>query len=59
MVKPDEYMKINIGSSKNMKMVKIGKGTSNDERKEIEDLIQVFRYVFSWSYDYLKYTRVR
>jgi hypothetical protein len=40
MVNLGEYMEINIGSSKNMKMVNIGKVTLREERKEIEDLIK-------------------
>jgi hypothetical protein len=34
--------------------VKIGKGISSEERKEIEDLIREYRDVFAWSYDDLK-----
>jgi hypothetical protein len=40
MVKRNKYMEINIGYSKNMNMMNIGKGTSREERKEIEDLIK-------------------
>jgi hypothetical protein len=39
MVKPNEYMEVNIGSPEIPKIVKIGKGTSSKERREIENLI--------------------
>jgi len=51
MVKPNEYMEINIGSPSNAKIVKIGKGTSSQKRKEIEDLLKEYKDVFVWSYD--------
>jgi hypothetical protein len=35
-------------------MEKIGKGTSSEERKKIENLIREHRDVFAWSYDDLK-----
>jgi len=54
MVKPNEYMEINIGSLENMKIVNNGKGTSSEEMKAIEELIQEFKDVFSSSYDDLK-----
>ena len=54
MVKLDEYMEFNIGSLGRLKIVKIGKGTSSEERKEIQDLIREYINVFAWSYDDLK-----
>jgi len=49
-----DYLEFNIGSQLNPNIVKIGKGTSNEEIINIENLIQEYRDVFAWSYDYLK-----
>jgi len=35
-------------------MINIGKGTSKEERNQIEKLIREYKDVFSWSYDDLK-----
>jgi hypothetical protein len=54
MVKPNEYIEVDIGSPKIPKIIKIGKGTQREEKREINNLIREYRYVFSWSYDDLK-----
>jgi len=54
MVKLDEYMEVNIGSLESPKIVKVGKGTSSEETKKIENLIREYRDVFARSYDDLK-----
>ena len=33
-MKPENYIEINIGSDKNPKLIKIGKGTSEKERND-------------------------
>jgi hypothetical protein len=43
-----------IGSLGSLKLVKIGKSTSSEERGEIENLIKEYRDIFAWSYDDLK-----
>jgi hypothetical protein len=50
-------MEINIGSPDGPKIVKIGKGISTEERKEIENFIRKYRDVFAWSWDDLKVYR--
>jgi len=49
-----EYLEINIGTSENPKMVKIGRGTSVEERKKLIDLLREYRDVLAFSYDELK-----
>jgi hypothetical protein len=55
MVKPDEYMEVNISPLVSPKIIKIGKGTSRKEIREIKNLVRKYRDVFTWSYDNLKY----
>ena len=49
-----DYVEFNIGSQLNPKIIKIGKDTSDEERRNIENLIREYRDVFAWSYDDLK-----
>ena len=49
-----EFIEVNIGFLGNPKMVKIGKGTSKEEKENFIDLLIEYRYVFSFSYDELK-----
>lgn len=52
--KPEDSIEINIGSEASPKLIRIGKTTSAEERRQIEDLIREYRDVFAWSYDDLK-----
>jgi hypothetical protein len=45
-VKPDSYIEINIGTEEVPRFIKIGKGTSEKERKELISLVQEYRDVF-------------
>ena len=47
-------MEINMGTDKDPKLIKIGKGTSEKERNSLIKLIKEYRDVFSFSYDELK-----
>jgi len=51
---PSEYIEINIGTPENLKIVKIGKGTSVEERKKLTNLLHEDRDVLAFSYDELK-----
>jgi hypothetical protein len=50
----EEALEFNIGTEIDPRMVKIGKGTTEKERKEILVLIREFRDTFAWNYDDLK-----
>ena len=54
LIKPGDFFEINIGTNKDLKMIKIGKGISNEERKRIIDLVQDYRDIITFSYDELK-----
>ena len=47
-------MEINIGTNKDPKLIKIGKGTSEKERNSLINLIKEYRDVLAFSYDELK-----
>ena len=47
-------MEINIGTDKDPKLIKIGKGTSEKERNNLINLIKEYRDVLAFSYDELK-----
>ena len=47
-------MEINIGTDKDPKLIKIGKGTSEKERNNLINLIKEYRDVLAFSYDDLK-----
>jgi len=49
-----EYLEKNIGTSENPKIVKIGRGTSVEERKKLTNLLREYRDVLAFSYDELK-----
>jgi hypothetical protein len=53
-IKPSSYIEINIGTVEESRLIKIGKGTSEKERKELISLVQEYRDVFSFTYDELK-----
>jgi hypothetical protein len=46
-IKLDEYMEINLRSPKILKLIKVAKGTSSEERRDIENLIRKYRDVFA------------
>ena len=47
-------MEINIGTDKDPKLIKIGKGTSEKERNSLMNLIKEYRDMLDFSYDELK-----
>jgi hypothetical protein len=50
----EDCIEKNIGSVESPKLIRIGKNTSADERKEIENLIREHRDVVAWTYGDLK-----
>ena len=48
------YIVINIGTDKDPKLIKIGKGTSKKERNNLINLSKEYRDVLAFSYDELK-----
>jgi hypothetical protein len=53
----DQYGKtfeMNIGSTSSPRMIKIGKNTTHNERRDIENLIHEYKDIFAWSYDDIK-----
>lgn len=53
-IKPGDYIEVNIGTSQEPRMIKIGKGISKDERKNLINLVQEYRDVLAFSYEELK-----
>lgn len=53
-IKPGDFIEVNFGTDKDPKMIRIGKGISNEERKRIIDLVQDYRDIIAFSYDELK-----
>ena len=53
-MKPGDYIEINIGTETELKIIKIGKGTSEKERNSLINLVKEYRDVFSFTYDELK-----
>ena len=47
-------MEINIGTDKDPKLIKIGKGTSEKERNNLINLIKEYSDVLAFSYDEIK-----
>jgi ribonuclease HI len=50
----EDALEFNIGTEIDPRTIKIGKGTTERERKAILNLIREFRDVFAWNYDELK-----
>jgi hypothetical protein len=50
----NKVLEFNIGTEIDPRMVKIGEGTTEEERNEILDLIREFKDGFAWTYDDLK-----
>ena len=46
-----DYIEINIGIEEEPRKIKIGKGTSEKERKNLIELVKEFRDVFAFIYD--------
>jgi hypothetical protein len=55
--KPREYIEINIGMDQDPRMIKIGKGTSEKERKDLINPVKEYRDVFAFTYEELKAQR--
>jgi ribonuclease HI len=53
-VKPGSYIEVNIGTEEVPRLIKIGKATSEKERKELISLVSEYRDVFYFTYDELK-----
>jgi hypothetical protein len=53
-IKPSSYIEVNIGIEEAPRLIKIGKGTSEKERKQLISLVSEYRDVFSFTYDELK-----
>jgi hypothetical protein len=45
-VKPSDYIELNIGSDQDPRMIKIGKGTSEKERKDLINIVNKYRDFF-------------
>ena len=52
--KLEDYIEINIGTKEEPRKIKIGKGTSEKERKNLVELVKEIRDVFAFTYDELK-----
>ena len=52
--KLEDYIEINIGIEEEPRKIKIGKGTSEKERKNLVELVKEFTDVFAFTYDELK-----
>ena len=55
--KPSDYIEVNIGTSEEPRMVKIGKKTPREEREQIISLLREYRDVLAFTYDELKVYR--
>jgi hypothetical protein len=53
-IKPGSYIEVNIGTEEVPRLIKIRKGTSEKERKELISLVSEYRDVFAFTYDELK-----
>ena len=56
-IKPGDHFEVNIGTDKEPRMVKVGKNTPIEERKEIIKLLKQYRDVLDFTYDELKVYR--
>jgi hypothetical protein len=55
--KPSDHFEVNIGIDEEPRMVKVGKSTPIEERKEIIKLLEEYRDVLAFTYDALKVYR--
>jgi hypothetical protein len=53
-IKPGSYIEVNIGTEEAPRLIKIRKGTSEKERKQLINLVNEYRDVFAFTYDELK-----
>lgn len=51
---PGEFIEVNIGTSSDPKIIKISKGTNDEERKKLTSLLREYSDVLAFSYDELK-----
>jgi hypothetical protein len=51
---PEDYQEINVGIDTDPKMIKVGAGTTKEEKEKIRKLVIEYKGVFAWSYDVLK-----
>jgi argonaute-like protein implicated in RNA metabolism and viral defense len=56
-IKPGDHFEVNIGTDKEPRMVKVGKSTPIEERKEIIKLLKEYRDILAFSYEELKVYR--
>ena len=56
-IKPVNHFEVNIGTNEEPRMVKVGKSTPKEERKEIIKLLREYRDVLAFTYDELKVYR--
>jgi hypothetical protein len=53
--KLDEHViELNVGSKESPRIIKIGQGCTQVERRRLEALVREYKDVFAWSYDDLK-----
>ena len=53
-IKLENYIEINIGTEKEPRNIKIGKGTSDKEKNDLIELVKEYIDVFAFTYDELK-----
>ena len=53
-IKPEDFIEINISTDKEPRNIKIGKGTSDKERKNLIELVKEYSDVFPSTYHELK-----
>ena len=51
--KPNDYIEINIGTEEEPRKIKLRKGTSKKEKKNLVEMIKEFRDVLAFTYDEL------
>jgi hypothetical protein len=49
-----QVVEVDIGSRETPRIIKIGKGCTEEERKKITTLVREYQDVFAWTYDELK-----
>jgi hypothetical protein len=53
-IKAGSYIEVSIGTEEVPRLIKIGKGTSEKERKQLISLVSEYRDVFAFTYDEIK-----
>jgi hypothetical protein len=54
----EDHIDINHGSRESLKMIKIGKNCSLEDRSSIDNLTRDFIDIFGWGHDDLKYYKI-